>query len=201
MMKIKLCGLTNENDIEAANRLRPDLIGFVFAPKSKRFVSKERALFLKKLLLPSIQSVGVFVNEDVEKVAELLNEGVIDIAQLHGSEDNDYIKRLHSLSSKPVIQAFKIHTKDDLLPLETSAADYILLDSGAGSGDLFDWDLIKSVQRPYFLAGGLNCDNVKEAILKLDPYGIDVSSGIESNGSKDPVKMNDFVNKARQTYS
>ena len=196
-MEIKLCGLTREEDIKIANELLPEYIGFVFANKSKRYISPENALKLKQKLLPRIKAVGVFVDEDVKTIADYLNRGIIDMAQLHGSEDEAYIKRFRVLTDKPIIKAFKIKSRDDLHGVQESSADYILLDSGTGSGSVFDWDLIKSIERQYFLAGGLNPQNVEEAIRTLRPFAIDVSSGIETDGHKDPVKMKEFVNTAR----
>lgn len=179
MTKVKLCGLSRESDIAAVNKLKPDLVGFVFAKKSKRYVSPEQAEHLKSLLAPGILAAGVFVNEPVEAVAELLDRGVIDVAQLHGSEDDDYIARLRALTGKPIFRAFKVKSEADLPAIESCAADLVLLDSGAGTGKTFDWSLVRSVQRPYFLAGGLDPDNIADAIAALHPYGVDVSSGIE----------------------
>lgn len=164
MTKVKLCGLSRESDIAAVNKLKPDLVGFVFAKKSKRYVSPEQAAALKSLLAPDILAAGVFVNEPVEAVAELLDRGVIDVAQLHGSEDDDYIARLRALTGKPIFRAFKVKSEADLPAIENCAADLVLLDSGAGTGKTFDWSLVRSVQRPYFLAGGLDPDNVADAI-------------------------------------
>ena len=197
MTKIKLCGLSRTCDIEAANTLRPDYIGFVFARKSKRYVPSEQAGTLKKLLLPGIQAVGVFVNEAPETVAKLLNERVIDLAQLHGSEDEAYIRRLRALTDRPLIQAFKISSERDLIQAEASRADEILLDAGAGTGTVFDWSLLQNTTRRYFLAGGLNPENAGEAVSGLHPYALDVSSGIETDGKKDPKKMAAFVNAVR----
>ena len=180
MTKVKLCGLSRESDIAAVNKLKPDLVGFVFAKKSKRYVSPEQAEHLKSLLAPGILAAGVFVNEPVEAVAELLDRGVIDVAQLHGSEDDDYIARLRALTGKPIFRAFKVKSEADLPAIESCAADLVLLDSGAGTGKTFDWSLVRSVQRPYFLAGGLDPDNIADAIAALHPYGVDVSSGIET---------------------
>lgn len=198
MTKIKMCGLSRHCDIEAANRLKPEYIGFVFLPKSKRYVTYEKAKELKSLLSPDIKAVGVFVDESAEIVARLLNDGTIDIAQLHGGEDEDYISRLRKLTGKPIIKAFRIESEEDIAQAEKSSADYILLDSGMGTGKVFDWSLIQSIKRPYFLAGGLDCDNVGEAIKKLRPYAVDVSSGIETNGLKDKEKMAAFVAKVRK---
>lgn len=194
MTKIKLCGLSRPCDIEAANQLKPDYIGFVFAPKSKRYVSAEKAAELKALLSPEIKAVGVFVREDPETVARLLNTGIIDIAQLHGGENEEYIRRLRELTDKPVIQAFRIDGEEDIAAAQASSADLVLLDSGSGgTGTVFNWELIKHLQRPYFLAGGLGPGNVKDAVQALNPYAVDVSSGIETDGVKDRTKMEQFV--------
>lgn len=196
--KCKLCGLMRPADIAAANALQPDYIGFVFAPKSKRYVSPQLAATLKSQLASGIRAVGVFVNETPETVAELLNIGTIDLAQLHGREGEDYITHLRTLTDKAIIQAFKITAQQDIEQAEQSTADYILLDSGAGSGTTFDWSLLQGIRRPYFLAGGLAPENVTQAIRALHPYAVDVSSGIEQNGQKDREKMAAFVAAVRK---
>lgn len=198
MTKIKLCGLSRPCDIEAANRLRPEYIGFVFAPNSRRYVTPERAAELRALLAPGIQAVGVFVNAPPETVAGLLEHGVIDLAQLHGTEDEAYLSRLRALTDKPVIQAFCIRDEKDCLAARKSPADYILLDSGAGTGKAFDWSLIRELGRPYFLAGGLGPENAAASVRLLRPYAVDVSSGIETDGKKDQQKMADFVSAVRR---
>lgn len=198
MTRIKLCGLSRPCDIEAANRLKPEYIGFVFAKKSRRYVTPERAEELKRRLAPGIKAVGVFVDAMPETAAGLLNGGVIDIAQLHGDEGEDYINRLRLIADKPIIKAFRIRTAGDILYAEQSTADYILLDSGAGTGTVFDWKLIRDVRRPYFLAGGLSPDNVENAVNRLRPYAVDVSSGIETDGAKDETKMAAFVAAVRK---
>ena len=197
MTKIKFCGLTGDCDIDAANELRPEYVGFVFAPKSKRYVMPERAAELKSRLEAGIKAVGVFVNDDLYYVAELLNRGVIDIAQLHGSEDEEYIGQLRQLTDKPIIRAFRIKTAEDIAEAEKCTADHVLLDSGAGTGEVFDWKLIKNMKRPYFLAGGLSPDNVENAVEQLTPYAVDVSSGIEADGVKDKAKMAAFAAAVR----
>lgn len=198
MTKIKLCGLTRPEDMAAANTLEPDFVGFVFAPKSRRYVTAEQAKALRNNLLPSIQAVGVFVDEEPEQVAALLESGTIDLAQLHGREDEDYLARLRTLTGKPIIQAFQVKTPKDLERAESSSADCILLDSGAGTGSTFDWSLLKHLCRPYLLAGGLGPDNVAQAIQVLHPWGVDVSSGIETGGVKDFHKMAAFVAAVRK---
>lgn len=198
MTKVKLCGLTRPQDIQAANELLPDYIGFVFAPKSRRYVTPEQAAELRGLLNPNLTAVGVFVNEPPKTVAELLDRGVIDIAQLHGTEDEEYISTLRALTDKPLIKAFRIDTEQDIAAAENSTADYVLLDSGnGGTGTVFDWSLIRRLKRPYFLAGGLTADNVGGAVASLHPYAVDVSSGIETGGVKDETKMTRFVHAVR----
>ena len=198
MTKIKLCGLSRQCDIEWANELHPDYIGFVFAPNSKRYISPEKASTLKQALASEIMAVGVFVDETAENVAYLLNQKIIDIAQLHGKESDEYINRLRKLTEKPIIKAFRISSSTDIVTAENSKADFILLDSGAGTGTVFDWELIQNINRPYFLAGGLYPNNVKSAIETLHPYAVDVSSGIETNGLKDKTKMADFITAVRK---
>ena len=195
-VKIKLCGLSRAEDIAAANRLMPDYIGFVFAKKSRRYVSPERAAELKALLDPRITAVGVFVNETPENIANLLESGVIDAAQLHGDEDEEYISSLRKLTDKTLIKAFKVNSVQDVIKAESSSADLVLLDSGAGTGSVFDWELIRTVKRRYFLAGGLDSRNVGEAIETLHPWAVDVSSGVETGGIKDEKKMADFISAA-----
>ena len=198
MTKIKLCGLSRQQDIEAANRLKPDYIGFVFASKSKRRVTDLQAAELKSKLDPAIKAVGVFLNDDLDMVGSLMNLGIVDMVQLHGSEDEDYILRLRDITDKPIIKAFIINSAEDVKRAEQSTADYILLDGGKGSGKAFDWTLLKDIQRPYFLAGGLNGENAAEAVASLHPFAVDVSTGIETDGVKDIEKMTAFVAAVRK---
>ena len=150
------------------------------------------------MLRPEIQAVGVFVNARPEEIADLLNKGVIDLAQLHGSEDEAYIGCLRQLTDRPIIRAFRIAEAGDIEQAEQCTADYIMLDSGAGTGTVFDWNLIKNMKRPYFLAGGLSPENVSEAVKMLHPFAVDVSSGIETDGAKDKAKMTAFVAAVRE---
>ena len=197
MTKVKLCGLRYPEDIQEANRLHPEYIGLVFAEKSRRFVTREQAENLKKMLDPSITAVGVFVDEIPETVAELLNAGVIDAAQLHGKEDESYIRKLKSLTDKPVIKAIRVRDREEAENAEKSSADLILFDAGAGDGKTFCWEILDRVKRPYILAGGLTPENVGKAVRKLSPFGVDVSSGIETDGKKDAEKMERFVGAVR----
>lgn len=197
MTKIKLCGMMRPADIDKVNILKPDYIGFVFAKKSKRYVTPDQAKALKDRLDGGIKSVGVFVNEDPDEVCMLITQGVIDLAQLHGDEDEAYIDSLKSRTGCEVIKALKIRQKEELMPAYESHADIILLDAGAGDGKAFDWELLKDFDRPYFLAGGLDPDNVTDAIARLHPFGVDVSSGIEKDGVKDPELMEMFTDNVR----
>ena len=192
MTKIKFCGLKTLDDIYYANEICPEYVGFVFAPKSKRYVTPAQAEKIRNALSKKICAVGVFVNEKLSTVAELLNAGIIDAAQLHGNEDDVYIKNLRRLSNKSIIKAFKIHAAEE------SLADFILIDAGAGDGKTFDWSLIKNLRREYFLAGGLTPENVGDAIKLLNPFAVDVSSGIETDGKKDFKKMTAFANAIRR---
>ena len=198
MTKIKLCGLSRPDDIEAANLLKPEYVGFVFAKKSRRYVAPEQAAELSRMLSPRIPAVGVFVNEAPERVAGLLNSGVIDLAQLHADEDDAYIAKLRTLTEKPILKAFVISRAGDLQKVANCPADFVLLDSGGGTGNAFDWNLIGKLDRPYFLAGGLSAENVGAAVRALHPYAVDVSSGIETNGCKDRIKMAAFVAAVRK---
>ena len=198
MTRIKLCGLSRPCDIDAANALLPAYIGFVFAEKSRRCVCPEEARALRERLDPGIQAVGVFVRETPERVAELLNGGVIDLAQLHGGEDETYLERLRALTDRPLIQAFRVDSPADLARAERSTADHILLDNGpGGTGSAFDWSLLKGFARPFFLAGGLGPENAAQAVAALHPFAVDVSSGIETDGLKDRMKMRAFVEAVR----
>lgn len=196
--KIKICGLTRAQDIQTANALQLDYIGFVFTPKSKRFVAPEQAKQLRQQLAPGIQAVGVFVNAPPEQIAALLADGTINIAQLHGQEDTAYIARLRSLTHTPIWQAFRIESTEDISRANASPADLVLLDHGAGgTGERFDWTLLHGMARPFVLAGGLTSQNAAEAIAQARPYAVDASSGCETNGVKDPAKMLAFVNAIR----
>lgn len=198
MTRIKLCGLKSLDDVIAANAVQPDYIGFVFAKTSKRFINPQTAEQLRKNLDCKIAVVGVFVNESVEIVAELLNKGTIDMAQLHGNESEEYITLLRKKTDKKLVKAFSVNEVKKLQAAYACSADYILFDSGSGgTGKSFDWSIIKNFDRPYFLAGGLNINNVSEAVSKLHPYAVDVSSGVETDGRKDDVKMAAFINAVR----
>lgn len=199
MVKIKLCGLTRRCDIEWANELHPDYVGFVFAG-SRRRVTDGQAAQLRKILREDIPAVGVFVDEPIDHVAALVRQGVIQMVQLHGTEDEGFIRKLRRAVSVPVIQAFSVRSPEDIQDAGKSSADFILLDHGAGgTGQAFDWSLAAALDRPYFLAGGLHPGNAAAA-AELRPYAVDVSSGIETEGVKDRQKMIEFVRRIRHTF-
>lgn len=195
MVKIKICGLTRLEDIDIVNKYKPDYIGFVFAD-SKRKVSSKIAKKLKDNLNSNIKSVGVFVNAPKEEILDLFNDGIIEIAQLHGTESEDYIIDLKESTNNElkIINAIEMSGDTDLIKYDSSNADYLLLDSGKGSGKTFDWSLIrKDLKKEFFLAGGLDSDNISEAIEEFDPYAVDLSSSLEVNGFKDKDKIKEIM--------
>lgn len=197
MTKVKICGLSKEEHAAYVNEAMPDYAGFVFA-KSRRQVSVQQAATLRKTLHPQVEAVGVFVNEEPEWVAEIVREGIIQLVQLHGQEDEAYLDRLRRLISVPVIKAVKVKAVSDIEEACGSTADFLLLDNGAGgTGQTFDWSLIPPIKKPFFLAGGLDCQNVEAGIRLMHPYGVDVSSGVETEGEKDRKKILELVRRAR----
>ena len=199
MTLIKTCGLFRREDIEAVNDARPDFAGFVVNfPTSHRNVSPEQVCKLRADLRGDIEAVGVFVNEDPQVIASLVERRGIDIVQLHGSEDEAYIESLRTLCDVPIIKAFKIRSGQDVERAAASSADLILLDNGYGTGQAFDWNLIGTIDRPFILAGGLSPDNLAEAIDAIHPWAVDLSSGLETNKVKDADKIAKAVAAARQ---
>jgi len=197
MVKVKICGLSRPDDIDAVNEEKPDYIGFVFA-ESRRKVSAQQALKLRKKLSPNIIPVGVFVDETIENILSLTQDGIIDAIQLHGSEDEEYIGKLKGLTGKPVIKTIAVQKEGDVQRIAANAADYLLLDNvSGGSGKTFDWNLIGKTSKPFFLAGGLDVKNITEAIAKTAPFAVDVSSGVETDGFKDYSKIKEFIRRAR----
>lgn len=198
MTKIKLCGLTRPCDIEYVNELLPEYIGFVFEPKSRRYISPEKAEVLREHLDDRITPVGVFVDEKIEIIADLIKRKIIDIVQLHGNESEQYIEDLRRVIDCPVIKAFRIESEADIVSANNSSADYVLLDSGGGTGKVFDHSLLKDIARPYFLAGGLDSENVVTAVKQLAPFAVDASSSLETDSFKDRNKMTAFVKAVRK---
>ncbi|NLL00257.1 MAG: phosphoribosylanthranilate isomerase [Clostridiales bacterium] len=201
MTRIKICGLTRAEDIDAVNYYLPDYIGFVFA-QSKRQVDDIKARELKLRLDPRISAVGVFVNEDIDRIVRLCITGVIDLVQLHGEEDDAYMRDLKQKIRNPVIKAVRVKNGITIDPGYWGNSDYLLFDTYhkdlyGGSGESFDWSVIGQPERPFFLAGGLNNDNVLQAITQLRPYGVDISSGVEKDGVKDAKKIGELIKNIR----
>ncbi|MCL2778769.1 MAG: phosphoribosylanthranilate isomerase [Polyangiaceae bacterium] len=197
MVKIKICGLSCLRDIDAVNEERPEYVGFVFAP-SRRNVTPQEALGLRKRLRPDIVPVGVFVDETVETMVSIVRDGIVDIVQLHGVQNENFVSHLKTQIHKPVIKAIAVEHDGDVQKWADTSADYLLFDrQGGGSGLCFDWNLIGKVEKSYFLAGGLHANNVTEAIQKTRPFAVDVSGGVETNGSKDHAKIKEFIMRAR----
>lgn len=210
-MKIKICGLKRVEDVDYVNQYHPELAGFIFAGK-KRKIDYDTAVRLKERLDSSIMAVGVFVNEDVDYIAELVFGHIIDIVQLHGDEDEDYIQRLRQVlgqkgtifSEIPLIKAVRVQNTGQVLAAEKLPVDYLLLDAFqpgeyGGSGKTFDYKLIPHLSKPYLLAGGIDSDNVIKIIANLRnrniplPFCVDVSSSVETDGCKDQEKISEIV--------
>ena len=195
MVKIKICGLKRLEDIEIANRYMPDYIGFVFA-ESKRQVTHDLARKLKANLNPNIKAVGVFVDADADEILELYRDEIIDMVQLHGSESEEFILNLKEKTNHElkVIKAIEMYDGIDITEYDDSKADYLLFDSGKGSGKTFDWNLIrKDLKKEFFIAGGLTSQNIKEVIMEFNPYAVDLSSSLEVNGFKDENKIREIM--------
>ena len=206
MTKIKICGLYRPEDIDYVNRAEPDWCGFVINfPKSHRSVTPDQARKLRAGLSRHVRPVGVFVDQPAEEVAALLNDGTLAAAQLHGPEDEGYIAKLRSLtqghpmwSGYEIWKAFKVRSQADLDAANASTADMVLLDNGYGTGESFDWSLAGGVKRPFLLAGGLTPENIPQAMKQLHPYGLDISSGVETDKKKDLNKILAAVAAARE---
>ena len=200
MTRIKICGLSRPCDIAFVNEARPDWCGFIIDfPRSHRSVTPRQALALRRQLAPGIVPVGVTVDQPVEAVAALLREGVVDVAQLHGIEDESYLAALRAQAPGHLLwKAFTFRTPDDLSAALASSADMILLDSGKGTGQTFDWSLLRGVARPFLLAGGLTPENIPRAVREVHPWGVDLSSGVETDRRKDRDKILAAVAAARK---
>ena len=202
MTRIKICGLSREEDIAAVNRWLPDYVGFVFAA-SKRKVTPEQAARLKRKLDARIKAVGVFTNESPDVIADLCTEGIIDFVQLHGDENEEYIRMLRNRTSCPIIKAVRVQSTAQILKNQELPCDMLLLDTFnpaeyGGSGRTFDLSLIPTLSKPYFLAGGLHQGNIADAIAQHHPFAVDISSGVETAGSKDEAKIREIVELVRR---
>ena len=197
MTRVKLCGLRSEADVRAVLELRPDYAGFILSSGFRRSVGAAEFRMLSAMLGDSgIARVGVFVNEPLTSLAALAE--FTDFLQLHGSEDDEYILKVRELTGKPVIKAFTVKSAGDITEAERSPADFVLLDSGTGTGSTFDHSLICGIRRDYFLAGGLSPENVGNAIDRFEPFAVDASSSLETDGIKDKAKMAAFTNAVRR---
>ncbi len=199
MTKIKICGLMTPQDAQYVNAVQPDFAGMILSPGFRRTVTRETAAAIREALDAAIPAVGVFVDADPADIAAYVNSGIIQTVQLHGHEDAAYIEKLRQMTDAQIFQAFRIRSAADVQQAKQSAADMILLDSGTGTGRVFDWSLLSDIRRPYLLAGGLHPGNVAEAVAALHPAGVDVSSGAETDGSKDFAKIQAFVRAVRGT--
>lgn len=200
-MKIKLCGMFRDCDIDYANESRPDYIGFILGfPKSHRNIDMETARRLRSRLSPEIKAVGVFVDSPETTCAEYANCGIINVIQLHGGEDAGFIRRLRELTDVPIIKAAKIRAPEDIREVQSLGADYVLLDNGTGTGEMFDHSLLDGaeIKQPFFLAGGLTPENLRQAAENVRPYCVDLSSGVETQKVKDREKMLEAVRIIRE---
>lgn len=201
MTKIKLCGMMQPKDVITACELGADYIGFILSEGFRRTVVLGTFCELESYAHGyDVKKVGVFVNEPMESICGVYAE-MLDVIQLHGNESNKFINELKERTGKPVIKAFKIRSAEDVKAAEKSSADYVLLDSGTGTGKTFDHSLIGDISRPYFLAGGLTAENVVQAIETLHPYAVDASSCLETDGAKDSEKMRAFVKAVRNAQT
>lgn len=204
MVKVKICGIKTLQDVEFVNRQKPDFTGFVFYSLSKRYVSLITARSLKAKLNKKIKSIGVFVNAPPEEIAAAAELGIINMVQLHGDETNAYIAELRKICTLPIIKAVRVREEADIKKAAFYNCEYFLFDtystaSYGGTGRQFDTQLLKGVKinKPYFLAGGLNAGNVRSALKGLKPYAVDVSGGVENGGSKDETKIKNFIKQVK----
>jgi phosphoribosylanthranilate isomerase len=200
--RIKICGLTRREDILAVNISKPDYAGFVFAPGKRRLTGPE-AKVLKELLLPEIPAVGVFVNSPIEDILSLAENETIDLIQLHGDEDRDYMMELKSRLSPglPVIKAIRVRQAEDMKEADDLPADFLLFDTYTkglygGSGKTFDWSMIPDIKKPWFLAGGIDASNIRQA-MKTNAFCLDLSSSVETEGKKDRSKIKEIIQTVR----
>jgi phosphoribosylanthranilate isomerase len=208
MTKIKICGLKTLYDVEIVNKYKPEYIGFVFAP-TKRFVTDEQAFKMRKALDKDIKSVGVFVNEPIEHIVKLCDNGTINLVQLHGDESEDYIRKLKSKlkTDTELIKAVRVQNKEQVQKSLSNEADYMLFDTYkkgemGGTGERFPLEILEQSldrnHKPFFLAGGLSPDNIKEVLGQMECYCVDVSTGVETDGVKDENKIKEFIDRVRE---
>jgi phosphoribosylanthranilate isomerase len=208
MTKIKICGLKTLADVEIVNKYKPEYIGFVFAP-TKRFVADEQAFAMRNALDKDIKSVGVFVNEPIEHIVKLCDNGTINLVQLHGDESEDYIRELKAklITNTEIIKAVRVQNQDQVRKSISAEVDYMLFDTYkkgemGGTGERFPLEILEQSldkdHKPFFLAGGLSADNIKEVLGQMECYCVDVSTGVETDGVKDENKIKQFIDKVRE---
>ncbi len=197
MTKIKICGLTSVEEAEAANAARPDFVGVVF-DRGRHFVSDDMAAAIRRTLSLAIPLVGVFANDDPRHIVDLVRAGTIQCVQLHGEESEAYLSALKKEISVPFIRVVSVKTGEEVARAGATAAEFLLLDNGrGGTGRAFDWTRIPEIPKPWFLAGGIGLANIEEA-LSYHPYAVDISTGAETDGRKDPEKMRRLVETVRK---
>jgi phosphoribosylanthranilate isomerase len=187
--KIKICGLRRLEDVDFINEAKPDYAGVILCRRFWRGIDFEQAKAIRKRLDSNIPLVGVFVNDHFTDVLVSLRQGIVDMVQLHGTESEEYITNMQIMSRKPVIKACEVHSPDVIPYAVNSAANHILLDSKAGSSTTFDWSIVQDIQRPFFLAGGLNPNNITDAMKVVRPWGVDICGGVETDHHKDREKI------------
>ncbi len=188
-------------DADIVNEALPDYIGFIFA-ESKRKIYIEQAFNIKKSLNSNIKTVGVFVNAGIDEIKRIVGSGAVDLIQLHGDEDSSYISALKRSIRCPVIKAVRVQNSQQISAAQAMPCDYLLLDTYhkdayGGTGQSFDYSLIPKLEKPYFLAGGLSAQNIKKAAA-VQPYCLDISSGVETDGVKDVEKVNEIIRLIRE---
>ncbi|TFE02983.1 phosphoribosylanthranilate isomerase [Jeotgalibacillus salarius] len=198
-MLVKICGLMNREDVDAAVKSGADYVGFIFA-ESKRKISFEQAAHISKDVPPSVLKVGVFVNPTLDEIQQAVETVKLDLIQLHGEETPDFCDSM----PRPVIKAFSIRDQSDIVSMQLYQVKHILADApGAdyrgGSGHTFDWSILKQTDQQFILAGGLTPENVSKAISETSPIGVDVSSGVETNLQKDHSKIHAFIKEAKRS--
>ena len=199
-VKVKICGIRDQETAKAAVDAGADALGFIFVPESKRYISPHEAKGIIATMPPGVVAVGVFSNTSMESVNKIATQCNLTAIQLH-EEPFHYL----NTTSLPVIRCVKVQDKFDLSQVRAIKADAILLDTyhpylSGGTGEIFDWSLVKNAgdSLPLILAGGLTADNVNAAVETVRPFAVDVSSGVESGGIKDKVKIKAFVAKAKE---
>ncbi|MBR7006930.1 MAG: phosphoribosylanthranilate isomerase [Candidatus Methanomethylophilaceae archaeon] len=197
MTLVKICGLRSRRDVELAVESGADMVGMVLSPGFRRSVGPEDAASMSDASGDAV-AVGVFVDAPSETVVEAVDELGLGAVQLHGSEDDEYVSCIRSDARVTVVKSFVVKGSQDVEAAKRSSADLVLLDGGMGTGTGFDLSLVGRVGRRFLLAGGLDPQNVRRAMATVHPYAVDVSSGVETGGVKDPVKMREFVESVRE---